>query len=103
MTPTERQELADRLRSLADGIEDGQTIQIRDCGEWKDQGETHFRNWLDNARNARVKPKPLEGWANTYVGNAYEGTIYATKNDAKLQAGTGAVRIAVHMREVIDD
>ena len=102
MTPTERQELVDRLRALADGIEDGQTIQTLDYGEWKDRGETYFKVWLDNARHTRVKPKPLEGWVNMYDEYSCPA-FHLTEHDAKKNVGTGAVRIAVHMREVTDD
>ena len=101
MTPEDRQELVDRLRALADGIEDGQTIQTHDTHGWMDRGDAYFKTWLSNAQDVRVKPKPLEGWANTYGDGSF--AVHPTKNDAKLQAGTGAVRIAVHMREVTDD
>ena len=99
MTPEERQELVDRLRSLADGIEDGQTIQTRDTNGWIDRGNPYLDRWLSDARTWRVKPQPLEGWVNAYGDGSW--AIHSTEYAAKKNAGSGTVRIAVHMREVV--
>ena len=101
MTPEDRQELIDRLRSLADGIEDGQTIQhTLGCG-WRDGDDEYLEFLYNEVRKRRVKPRPLECWVNVYGDGAYHLAIHSTEYDAKKNAGSGTVRIAVHMREVV--
>ena len=100
MTPEDRQELVDRLRTLADGVEDGQTIQTQSFDGWLDRGDAYLKCWLTNMRTARVKPQPLEGWLNSYGDDSW--AVHPTEHDAKKNAGAGAVRVAVHMREVVE-
>jgi hypothetical protein len=98
MTPTERQDLVSRLRSLADGIEGGKAIQTRGTDCWRDQGEEYFQAWLINVQCVRVKPEPLECWVNMYGSSL---TVHHSPELAK-EHGRRAARVAVHMREVTE-
>lgn len=75
-------------------------IQLFFNGEWRknDLGPS-LNCFVDNWR---VKPKPVELWVNVYKFD--ECNLYYSKEDAlEKNAIRNAIRVAVHMKEVIDD
>jgi len=87
--------------------------QIKIMQHFVDGGEVEYYDRLDSrwlpvreplwnwyGSTYRVKPKPLECWANMYeLGPC---GCHASKQAAVDNASGGALRVAVHMREVTD-
>jgi len=82
---------------------EGKTIQFRlwkedDFTDWGSDAEPQW-NW--GAVEYRVKPEPLELWVNIYDNGAV--LTYKSEEEARGNVGTKIDRVAVHMREVIED
>ena len=86
------------LRSIADELENGKTLQAKHRGTWKDRCEASDLFYRLN--EYRVKPEPIESWANVYET---ETKYYYHEGRARNEAGDNAISIAVHMREVPEE
>ena len=96
---TTNQELVEFVLLEEQGIE----IQCnfhpdRGCKIW----ETKTKGVWDIKRfEYRRKPQPSEAWINEYASRT-QGWAYSTPEKAITAAGSDAVRVAVHMREVVE-
>ena len=97
MTPEQRQELVDFLRTLAEWLEDGEQLEECTRGKWNPLSENQWaglRSWVGKIR---VTPKPIERWLVLVPAGDCEFTNEA---DAKrFFENNHGLRI-VHLREV---
>lgn len=96
--------LAEKI-AVMQAAENGATIQARSTlrpasrpeSPWEDTDRPVW-DWCSN--EYRVKPKPLERWINVYPDGLLS-MAYESANKAR-ELSHGALRTAVHMREVIE-
>ena len=93
-------ERAKELLPIIQAFADGKTIQmwLPVSKRWEDIDDPTFSDMT----TYRVKPAPLEGWANTYDHASMWGNLFPTFEDAKRAIASGQGR-TVHMREVEED
>jgi len=85
-----------KLSEYVAAFEQGKTVQFQTgpCGDWHDM-EPKIP-WYPSY-TYRLKPKPLECWANVYPDGGI--TYYSSELQASRPAVAVAVRLAVHMVE----
>lgn len=95
MNRSEAKRLLDNLEFVK-AFADGQDIQVRRYpdAEWENVIDSSF---CSMSAEYRIKPRPIEGWANVYE-NGHTG-LYPTKAKADASAWSGRIR-CVFMREV---
>lgn len=83
------------LRALAEGKQ----IQFFIGGNWLDCGVIDTSN---PPCCYRIRPEPLEFWANVYNANSdgFAGYLYGTKEEADKAANSERIRCA-HFKEVL--
>lgn len=92
-----------KFSEILEHIERGYEVEFRSGGsthKWMDFDPTlSYPISLLFSREFRLKPNPMEIWVNVYGDKKI---IYATKSLAERGAGTSAIKVAVHFREVVE-
>jgi len=90
----------DEIIAVVQAHKDGKQIQYRGLSPYHQWHNCRDNSPLWNFPDLcyRVKPEPLECWANIYAGRYTH--YYHGQDIAIAAAGPSALRVAVHMREV---
>jgi len=85
---------------IIEAFKDGKEIEFKDeiDSRWHKAGEPLFRI----NREYRVIPEPLEYWVNRYSDPYYYSKEHLTPEAAIKAAAKNAIRVAVHMKEVVE-
>lgn len=83
-----------------------QAFKARKKIQWREAGGSVWMKcafdpiWDFSNHEYRIAPGPLECWVNVYTHKQY--SAWETKEEAEKGADPSAIRLAIHMREVIE-
>ena len=98
---TTTKEQREAYRPAFEAWVDGELQYLGHEGRWRNWNEdyTNAPGFTEAPEHYRRRPKPLECWRNVYAGYTVD---HKSPESAKAAASGDCIRVAVHMREVVE-